>query len=401
MVIKSHYTVSELISKTRKILELSLKNVWVDGEISNLHYHSSGHIYFTLKDSSSEIRCAMFQRANKSLRFELEDGMHIMVYGSVSIFEQRGQMQFIIQKLEVSGIGTLYQAYETLKNKLEDEGLFSLEHKLQLKSLPKSVGIVTSGEGAALRDIIHVLKRRSPYLSIIIRSAKVQGSGAAEDISSGIIELSKKKYIDTIIIGRGGGSIEDLWAFNEEILARTIFHCKIPIISAVGHETDYTIADFVADVRAATPSVAAEIVSLSGDEILQRLESFNKDIFSSMVSIIKSENLKIENISDRLGILQPLNNILFNKKLLKHSYETITKGNMEKLDTRNSQLIGYEKHLNSLDPNQVLERGYSIAFTKETNTIIRSSKMVLEGDNFYLKTGDGSLEAEKISEIKF
>ena len=401
MVIKSHYTVSELISKTRKILELSLKNVWVDGEISNLHYHSSGHIYFTLKDSSSEIRCAMFQRANKSLRFELEDGMHIMVYGSVSIFEQRGQMQFIIQKLEVSGIGTLYQAYETLKNKLEDEGLFSLEHKLQLKSLPKSVGIVTSGDGAALRDIIHVLKRRSPYLSIIIRSAKVQGSGAAEDISSGIIELSKKKYIDTIIIGRGGGSIEDLWAFNEEILARTIFHCKIPIISAVGHETDYTIADFVADVRAATPSVAAEIVSLSGDEILQRLESLNKDIFSSMVSIIKSENLKIENISDRLGILQPLNNILFNKKLLKHSYKTITKGIMEKLDTRNSQLIGYEKHLNSLGPNQVLERGYSIAFTKETNTIIRSSKMVLEGDNFYLKTGDGSLEAEKISEIKF
>ena len=401
MVIKSHYTVSELISKTRKILELSLKNVWVDGEISNLHYHSSGHIYFTLKDSSSEIRCAMFQRANKSLRFELEDGMHIMVYGSVSIFEQRGQMQFIIQKLEVSGIGTLYQAYETLKNKLEDEGLFSLEHKLQLKSLPKSVGIVTSGEGAALRDIIHVLKRRSPYLSIIIRSAKVQGSGAAEDISSGIIELSKKKYIDTIIIGRGGGSIEDLWAFNEEILARTIFHCKIPIISAVGHETDYTIADFVADVRAATPSVAAEIVSLSGDEILQRLESLNKDIFSSMVSIIKSENLRIENISDRLGILQPLNNILFNKKLLKHSYETITKGIMEKLDTRNSQLIGYEKHLNSLGPNQVLERGYSIAFTKETNTIIRSSKMVLEGDKFYLKTGDGSLEAEKISEIKF
>jgi len=401
MVIKSHYTVSELISKTRKILELSLKNVWVDGEISNLHYHSSGHIYFTLKDSSSEIRCAMFQRANKSLRFELEDGMHIMVYGSVSIFEQRGQMQFIIQKLEVSGIGTLYQAYETLKNKLEDEGLFSLEHKLQLKSLPKSVGIVTSGEGAALRDIIHVLKRRSPYLSIIIRSAKVQGSGAAEDISSGIIELSKKKYIDTIIIGRGGGSIEDLWAFNEEILARTIFHCKIPIISAVGHETDYTIADFVADVRAATPSVAAEIVSLSGDEILQRLESLNKDIFSSMVSIIKSENLRIENISDRLGILQPLNNILFNKKLLKHSYKTITKGIMEKLDTRNSQLIGYEKHLNSLGPNQVLERGYSIAFTKETNTIIRSSKMVLEGDKFYLKTGDGSLEAEKISEIKF
>ena len=189
-VTKLHYTVSELISKTRQILELSFKNIWVDGETSNVHYHSSGHIYFTLKDSLSEIRCAMFQHSNKSLRFQLEDGMRIMVYGALSVFESKGQMQFVVEKLQVSGIGALYQAFEALKNKLEDEGLFSLEHKKPLNSIPRSVGIITSGEGAALRDIIHVLKRRAPFVNIIVRPAQVQGPGAAEDISDGIKELS-------------------------------------------------------------------------------------------------------------------------------------------------------------------------------------------------------------------
>ena len=168
---KSHYTVSELISKTRQILELSFNNIWVEGETSNVHYHSSGHIYFTLKDSLSEIRCAMFQHSNKSLRFQLEDGMRIMVYGALSIFESRGQMQFVVEKLQVSGIGALYQAFEALKNKLEDEGLFSLDHKTPLNSIPTSIGIITSGEGAALKDIIHVLKRRAPFVNIIVRPA--------------------------------------------------------------------------------------------------------------------------------------------------------------------------------------------------------------------------------------
>ena len=396
----SHYTVSELVSKTRRILELSFKNIWVDGEISNVHHHSSGHIYFTLKDSSSELRCAMFLRANRSLRFRLEDGMRIMVYGALSIFEPRGQMQFVVEKLQVSGIGALYQAFEALKNKLEDEGLFSLDHKTPLNSIPTSIGIITSGEGAALKDIIHVLKRRAPFVNIIVRPARVQGPGAAEDISNGIMELSNNNNVDSIIIGRGGGSIEDLWAFNEEVLARTIFNCKTPIISAVGHETDYTIADFVADARAATPSVAAEIICISKDEILQRFTSLNNKMISAVLSMIRSEYLKVENTSDRLSMLQPLNKITFNKKWLSHSYSTIKKLIIEKLESDNSQLISYQKHLNSLGPKQVLDRGYSLAITKNTNKIIHSSKTLLEGDRFYLKTGDGSLEAEKISEIK-
>ena len=338
----------------------------------------------------------MFQRANSSLRFQLEDGMRIMVYGSLSIFESRGQIQFIVEKLEVSGIGALYQAYETLKNKLEVEGLFSSEHKIPLKLIPKTVGIVTSGEGAAIKDILNVLERRSPFLNIIVRPTCVQGMGAAEDISSAIKELANNN-IDTIIIGRGGGSIEDLWAFNEEVLARTIFDCNIPIISAVGHETDYTIADFVADIRAATPSVAAELVCLSKDEIMQKIESLYNDLISIIISLMRTENLKLENINGRISTLQPLNKISINKKFLSHSYDTITKIIKEKLNNNNHHLTSYEKQLNSLGPKQVLGRGYSIATLKHTKKIIRSANSIKVGDVLSLQTGDGTLDAEKIS----
>ena len=392
-----HYTVSELISKTRRVLELSFKDIWVDGEISNVHYHSSGHIYFTLKDGSSELRCAMFKSTNRVLRFQLEDGMRIMIYGSLSIFESRGQIQFIIEKLEVSGVGALYQAYETLKNKLESEGLFSIDGKKTIKSIPKMVGIITSNQGAALKDILNVLERRAPFLNIIVCPTRVQGDGAAEEISSAIIELSNNRNIDTIIIGRGGGSIEDLWAFNEEVLARTIYDCNIPIISAVGHETDFTIADFVSDMRAATPSVAAELVCLSKYEILQKMESSYNELITIVNGLINSKNFILKNISNQLSALQPLNKISANKKSLNHIYNTITKLIRYKLNNNNYDLDGYEKQLNNLGPKQVLDRGYSIATSKETNKIIRSAKSIMTGDLFSLQTREGILEAEKIS----
>ena len=195
---KSSYTVSELIANTRKVLELSFKNIWVDGEISNLHNHSSGHIYFTLKDSAAEIKCAMFKRSAMSLRFQLEEGMRIMVYGSISVFEARGQLQFIVNRLEVSGVGVLYQAFETLKIKLESKGFFSPENKIPINPIPQKIGIITSSQGAALSDMINVLKRRSPFLNIKILPVRVQGDGAAEDISNGIKKLSKEKDIETI-----------------------------------------------------------------------------------------------------------------------------------------------------------------------------------------------------------
>ena len=397
---KSHYTVSELIANTRKVLELSFQNIWVDGEISNLHYHSSGHIYFTLKDIEAEVKCAMFKRSAMSLRFQLEEGMSIMVFGSVSVFESRGQLQLIVNKLDVSGVGVLYQAFETLKIKLESKGYFSSEYKTPIKPIPKTIGIITSDQGAALSDMINVLKRRSPFLNIKVFSAPVQGAGAAEEISNAIMKLSKDRDVETIIIGRGGGSIEDLWAFNEEILAQTIFECTTPIISAVGHETDYTIADFVADVRAATPSVAAEIICLSKNEIYQRLESINAKMLRNVEDRLSYEYQKLENMSDNIVVLQPLNKIKHNKALMKYSYNTIIKIITEKLNNANVKLISHKKYLENLGPSQVLRRGYSIAIDKKTKKIIRSSKMIKKGGRFYLRTSKGSLEAVKISNLK-
>ncbi len=396
----SHYTVSELIANTRKVLELSFQNIWVEGEISNLHYHSSGHIYFTLKDSAAEVKCAMFKRFAMSLRFQLEEGMRIMVNGSVSVFEARGQLQFIVNGLEVSGIGALYQAFETLKIKLESKGYFSKENKTVINPIPQTIGIITSDQGAALSDMLNVLKRRCPFLNIKVLSVRVQGVGAAQDISNGIKMLSKEKDIETIIIGRGGGSIEDLWAFNEEILARTIYECSTPIISAVGHETDFTIADFVADLRAATPSVAAEIICLSKNEIYQRLESIDTKIRGIVKDRVRNEYQKLENMSDNIGLLQPLNKIKQNKTLLKHSFDTIINIISEKLKNANEKLFFHKKYLENLGPSQVLARGYSIAIHKKTNKIIRSSNEIKKGDRFYLRTSEGSLEAEKLSNLR-
>ncbi len=397
---KSHYTVSELIANARKVLELSFQNIWVDGEISNLHYHSSGHIYFTLKDSEAEVKCAMFKRSAMSLRFQLEEGMRIMVFGSVSVFELRGQLQLIINRLDVSGVGALYQAFETLKIKLESKGYFSPEHKTPINPIPNTIGIITSDQSAALSDMINVLKRRSPFLNIKFLSVPVQGAGAAQEISNAIMELSKHRDVETIIIGRGGGSIEDLWAFNEQILAQTIFECTTPIISAVGHETDYTIADFVADVRAATPSVAAEIICLSKNEIYQRLESINKMMLRMVEGKLGYEYQKLESMTENIKVLQPLNKIKHNKALLRYSHNTIIKIITEKLNNANEKLISHKKYLENLGPSQVLRRGFSIAIDKKTNKIIHSSKMIKKGGRFYLRTSKGSLEAEKLHDVK-
>ena len=279
------YSVSDLISKTRAMLELSFKDIWLEGEVSNVHHHSSGHLYFTIKDNLSELKGVMFKSFNSYLRFQIENGMRLACFGSLSVYEQRGQVQFVTKKIEISGVGTLHQAFEALKNKLEKDGLFDHKHKLELKEIPRKVGILTSGEGAAIEDVLHVISRRSPFLEIVFRPSKVQGEGAADDLSNGLIELSSVRGIDTIIICRGGGSIEDLWAFNEEKLAQTIFNCKVPIISAVGHETDYTISDFVADLRAATPTEAAEIVCLSLEQIFSSFENYETAFTNKVESL--------------------------------------------------------------------------------------------------------------------
>ena len=391
------YSVSDLVSKTRTLLELSFKNVWVEGEVSNVHYHSSGHLYFTTKDSQAELRCVMFKSSNSFMRFQIEDGMRVACLGSLSMFEQRGQVQFIIKKIEISGIGTLHQAFESLKNRLDKEGLFSIEHKIKIKKIPKKIGIVTSGEGAALKDMIHVIRRRSPYLDVIFRPAKVQGEGAAQDIANGIIELAAIKGMDTIIIGRGGGSIEDLWAFNEEILARTVFNCDVPIISAVGHETDFTISDFVSDVRAATPTEAAEIISLSVEEISSVIKKIEDRMINIVVGLNQSKMIALDEFINRLMILDPSNVIKSKKIALNHLYNFMVKHINEHAEVKKIKFLSLANQLRSIGPENVLKRGFSIAVNKETKKIIRSAKDIFSGADFMLKTGDGSFEAKKIN----
>ena len=393
------YSVSDLISKTRAMLELSFKDIWLEGEVSNVHYHSSGHLYFTIKDNLSELKGVMFKRSNSYLRFQIENGMRLACFGSLSVYEQRGQVQFVTKKIEISGVGTLHQAFEALKNKLEKEGLFDLKYKLELKEIPQKVGILTSDEGAAIEDVLHVLARRSPFLEIVFRPSKVQGEGAADDLSNGLNELSSVKSIDTIIICRGGGSIEDLWAFNEEILAQAIFNCKVPIISAVGHETDFTISDFVADIRAATPTEAAEIVCLSSDHIFSSFENFETAFSNKVESLSLLNKNKIDNLFNRLMRLEP-SNIIKTKKIALDNFKNFFLNHIVKvIDQRKIKFESMSNQLASISPDSVLKRGYSIAINKKSNKIIRSVNDLSFDDNFLLKTSDGSLEAKKIKLI--
>jgi exodeoxyribonuclease VII large subunit len=324
--------------------------------------------------------------------------MEVRLFGSVTVYEQRGQVQLKVSRMEPAGIVDLFKAFEAMKKSLRDEGIFDEDHKKSIPKFPNNIGIVTSGSGAALQDIIHVLNRRAPHVDILIRSTKVQGDGAAQDISSAIQEFNEFGLVDVIIVGRGGGSIEDLWAFNEEIVARSIFESNIPIISAVGHETDFTIADFVSDLRAPTPSVAAELSCDSSNDILNRYSEL-KNIMSKIVqgTIDKSWN-SIDYLENRINLQQP-------QKIIQEQVEKIFQYRqrfMHEMDLAHTyyldKTMALSKQLVGLGPDQVLNRGYSIAFDK-FGEIIRKSTDLKIGEEFILKTGTGSLDAKKTSDI--
>lgn len=266
------YSVSELTRGIRTLLEGTFPEVWVSGEISNFRSHTSGHFYFSLKDDQAHLSAVMFRGANAKLPFKLEDGLEVIAHGRITVYEVRGQYQIVVDHIEPKGIGALQLAFEQLKKKLQTEGLFDPAHKRPLPFLPKKIGIVTSETGAAIRDILNILQRRFPSVDVLLVPVLVQGEGAAREIAEGIRILNEREDIDVMIVGRGGGSIEDLWAFNEEIVARAIYNSKIPVISAVGHEIDFTIADFVADVRAPTPSAAAELVVPNRMDLVVQIE---------------------------------------------------------------------------------------------------------------------------------
>jgi len=295
------YSVSQLASSVRQTLEQDFPLIWVEGEISNLATPASGHIYFSLKDPKAQVRCAMFKMRKRLLDFEPENGMQILVRAKVGLYEARGDFQLIIEHMEEAGDGAMRREYEQLKRRLRNEGLFEAKHKLSIPKLPNQIGVVTSPTGAAIHDILTVLKRRFPSIPVLIYPVPVQGETAAGKISKAIKLANTRKECDVLIIGRGGGSLEDLWAFNDEHLAHTIFSSKIPIVSAVGHEVDFSIADFVADVRAATPSAAAEMLSPDRNEWLQKTTALSQRLIANMQNRLRQNLQRMDWVSQRLS----------------------------------------------------------------------------------------------------
>ena len=294
------YTVSQLTAEIKTILERNFEHLWVEGEISNLRLPGSGHLYFTLKDESAQLRAVMFRLQNRLLKFQPEDGLQVIGYGRLTVYEPRGEYQIVLDHMEPKGLGALQLAFEQLKERLSKEGLFDPEHKKPLPHLPQRIGIVTSPTGAAIRDILQIIDRRFANVHILLYPVRVQGAGAAQEIAQAIDELNRWPGIDVMIVGRGGGSLEDLWAFNEEAVARAIFRSQIPVISAVGHEVDFTIADFVADLRAPTPSAAAELVVRNKVELVQSLESLGRRLHHAGRTAVENRQERLSSLTHRL-----------------------------------------------------------------------------------------------------
>ena len=427
-------TVSELTREIKDILEDRFSEIWVEGEISNLRIPPSGHIYFTLKDDFSQIRAVLFRMQARTLRFVPEDGIHVICRGRVSLYEKRGDYQLILESIEPKGIGALQLAFLQLKERLEKEGFFDPAHKRPIPTVPRKIGIITSPTGSVIQDMLNILKRRFENLHILLFPSRVQGEGAYLEICEAIRYFNKFTDVDVIIVGRGGGSLEDLWVFNEEAVARAIYHSKIPIISAVGHETDYTIADFVADLRAPTPSAAAELVVrdkreiknilhyLGGrleNEMVQVLEGYRIHL-SHLVKIFKEPEkriedycLRVDDLVNRLRLLttwvlkrkrerslhlseglmlrnpaQRLRNIRLSisekRRRLVHRME-------HSLEIQRERVGGIFGKLDSLSPLGILQRGYSITRMLPSLRIVRDAAFVKEGDKVEVKLHRGKL----------
>ncbi len=382
-------TVSQINGYLKKILDnnLILNNIWIKGEISNFKHHTSGHLYLTLKDDGGVLKAVMFRSAAGRLTFNPQDGMKIMARGRISIYEAGGSYQLYIEEMTPDGVGDLYIAYEKLKRQLEEEGLFDSQFKKPIPKFPQKIGVATATTGAAVRDIINVITRRYPLAEIVIYPTLVQGVGAAESVVSAIKYFNEYEKPDTIIAGRGGGSIEDLWAFNEEIVARAIFNSKIPIISAVGHETDFTIADFVADLRAPTPSAAAEIAVPSIAELKTLVASDASRGANAMMKQLEKRQL----ILNRFKLRTPKSRIDDENLRLDNLMRRMEQSFKLEITKKRKSLGEAAGKLDALSPLQTLSRGYAIAVT-ESGNVIRSAKDVKSGDEFNLKLKDGNID---------
>lgn len=383
----SYLTVSELSQTIRGALDRDVGEVWVVGEISNFRIPPSGHLYFTLKDDKSQIGAVMFRREGQRLAFQPEDGMEALCFGRVSLYATRGDLQLYVEIMEPRGKGALYLAFEQLKQRLAAEGLFAAERKRPLPLVPCTIGIVTSRHGAALRDMLRILDDRFPDRRVVVRAVKVQGDGAAAEIAEGINDLSRSGLVEVMIVGRGGGSLEDLWAFNEEIVARAIYASRVPVISAVGHEVDFTIADFVADHRAPTPTAAAEMVIARREELDEEIQSLAQRFLRCLQGRLTGEREALAGLIKRLS--DPTRRLRENQQRLDDLSLSLSRRFQDHLVRFRRRLAHGAERLNGLSPLAVLERGYSIAHEMPDGKIVKDSATLNLGDRLRITFARG------------
>ena len=391
---KQVYSVSSVNQYIKSLFmdDFALNHIYVRGEVSNCKYHSSGHIYFTLKDRGGAIACVMFAGNRKGLNFRMTEGMAVIVFGSVSVYERDGRYQLYAREIMQEGAGKLYEAYEALKKKLLAEGLFDEEHKQDIPKYPKRLGVVTARTGAAVQDIINVSLRRNPWLQIVFCPATVQGEGAAQSVVRGIHAL-EEAGVDVMIVGRGGGSIEDLWAFNEEMVARAVYNCKIPVISAVGHETDTTIIDYVADLRAPTPSAAAELAVPDMRIVLGQLQGYEEALEAAMEQIVALCRQRVDSYARVFRHLNPQSRLNDRRQRLMEIEDRLRLGMERRIEQAKSELAIRTQQLEGVSPLRQLERGYAYV-SDEAGHGVASAEQVTVGQHLFLDVKDGMIESE-------
>ncbi len=385
------YTVSALTAEVKAVLEDGFSAIWVEGEVSNFKHHTSGHMYFTLKDAGAQIRAVMFRGSNRLLKFQPQDGLAVLVFGTVTLYERRGEYQINVEFMEPKGIGALQLAFEQLKAKLEADGLFDASRKRPLPRLPRKIGIITSPTGAAILDMLTIIGRRFPGLAILIHPVQVQGETAAREIAAALAVMGHRSDLDVLIVARGGGSLEDLWAFNEEVVARAIARSPIPVVSAVGHETDVTIADFVADLRAPTPSAAAELVVAQRDELRLRVDELAVRALAAMENGLAVRRARVQMLGRHLGVLSPTTQLRRQAECLRgltqrlHAWWGMTHVQRQE---RLKLLAG---KLGTLSPLAILARGYSICWSLPGRHILKAAAEVQIGSEVAVRLHRGEL----------
>lgn len=386
-----YYSVTELTREIKYLLQSAFPLVWVQGEISNFTHHSSGHMYFSVKDEGAQISCVIWRSRNSNLFFTPRDGMKVTLNARVTVFEKRGSYQLDVYQLLPAGAGELQLAFEQLKQRLRDEGLFSEEHKQPIPLYPERVGIVTSPTGAAIQDMISILHRRFPAIEIILHPVRVQGEGAALEIARAIEAFNEYGEVDVLIVGRGGGSLEDLWAFNEERVARAVFNCRIPVVSAVGHEVDFTICDFTADLRAPTPSAAAELVVRDRQELKMLLQTTLESMTTAILDRTSYYRERLKTIEGCYAFHQPLDLLRQSSQRLDEIMRHLKNLIHHKMQLDNERLNGLGRRLSLLEHRNVLRRGYSICYRGSDGKIIRNASELQKRDPIDVEFYEGKV----------